>query len=624
MNIRSMMKKFKEPAAMNLFTFLYPVLFFLELTALASSIGMYCLKIRMVDPVNWLIALLDVKVALKYLVIVPILTGMITYVLFRSRNAKIFYNIVPQGIGLLLLFILLFIPLNIFNVIAFVIITTFSLFRIVNASGIRIPEFPDSHRTMAIMAVIGGLLGAAYGIYVQYYDLYHLTLIFSDWSVYVISYQELAADGFSVPWKFFNTGGHFNLLPNLLGTLLFTITSDPFAIFILNSLVIYSAVPCTYFAARSNGVAPFHSLLFALGLLFHFTLANLNSCVFYGYHPNIYMIPLFLLFWGYFSQKKYLTAAVFVVLSLLVQETFAVFWFGFGLFLTLFYSGKWRLAGAGIMLLMVGWFFFATRVVMSWGDAANAAQYHQMFHYSNLGNSIPEIVLSPFVRTEIFFRELFSIENFYFALMLFISFPAVVFYPKLAVVTILPLLGIFLLNGNLLCNVAMQYQVEVFVVLIAASVSGLACCAKRSVSRTNAVLCGALMAFFVCGSFIGRVPWGFFKGVIKAKAKEDCREKIEKIKSIIPAGSKIQTSYAYQAHFIGRNILYDFSEGKIRSDADYIILPWRDLFMGKEQIDELIGQIRDSEQWNLTSIDSDVYKAFVLERIKPQNKSLRE
>ena len=68
MNIRSMMKKFKEPAAMTLFTFLYPVLFFLELTALASSIGMYCLKIRMVEPVNWLIAQLDVKLALKYLV----------------------------------------------------------------------------------------------------------------------------------------------------------------------------------------------------------------------------------------------------------------------------------------------------------------------------------------------------------------------------------------------------------------------------------------------------------------------------------------------------------------------------------------------------------------------------
>ena len=317
--------------------FIYPVLFFLELTALIFSIAMNYLKIRAIEPVYWNVFLNDISLSTYEMLLSLLVPALLTFLAFRSKKIELICQITKRGTVLLLLLILLFVPLNFTSIIAFILICVIAFFRILSCFSFAIPECQLSGRKMAVLAVAGGVAGAVYGSFLQFYDVYRLALANSDWGVYVVAYKELASGLFNCPiWKFLNTGGHFNLLPNIFGTLLFSVTPEPFAIFILNSLVIYSAIPCTYFAARSNKVAPLPALIFSLALLFHFTLANLNTCIFYGYHPNIYLIPLFLLFWGFFCQKRYRIAAVFMLLSLLVQETFAVLWFGFGLFLLLF------------------------------------------------------------------------------------------------------------------------------------------------------------------------------------------------------------------------------------------------------------------------------------------------
>ena len=251
---------------------------------------------------------------------------------------------------------------------------------------------------------------------------------------------------------------------------------------------------------------------------------------------------------------------------------------------------------------------------MSLGDAKNAVQYHQMFHYSNLGNSVLEILLSPFTRSAVFFRELFAVENFYFALILFAGFPAIWFYPKLLILTVLPFVGVFLLNNNDLSNVAMQYQLEIFLVLVAASVSGLAVMQQRSQKHLTTILLASLFALTVCGCFMGRLPWGGYSGM--PAEKSCCLKKIALIKQVIPGGCKNQTTLAYQSHFIGRNIMCNFSENKIDPDADFIILPERDLFLRSENIAALVKQIIYSNKWKITAIDPEIHRVLVVERIK--------
>ena len=594
---------------------LYPLLLFLEISALGSVTIFYYLMIHTVEPVHWLVMTRNAQVENSVILLCQVLFAIIAVFLFRSKNTGLVKNIARGAWPLVLLYGLLFAPPGYWSLIAFTWIVTIAVFLAVRRCGLVLPGMETHGKMMAWISGAAGLAGAAYGMYLQFYGVYHLSLIFSDWSVYVLAYMDMASSFLSAPWKFFNAGGHFNLLPNCVGALLYSMTDEPFAIFVLNSLVIYSAVPCTYFAARSSGLAPLHALIFALGLLMHFSLANLNLCTFYGYHPNIYLLPLFLLFWGFFVRKKYGTAAVFMLLSLMVQETFAVLWFGFGLVLLFFFPPKkMRLSGAALSIAMVGWFFFVTRVLMSWGNAENAAGYQQMFHYSNLGNSIPQILLSPFYRPSVFFNELLAVENFYFALFLLAGFCTSLFYARLMLMLLPPFIGVCLLNNTELSNVAMQYQVEFFVVLAAAAAMGLVKCGNLSRETLSAALTATLCAMLLCGIFAGRFPWSLYSGMMAEK--DSCREKAEHLKKLIPPGAKLQTTLNWQAHFIGRNPLLDFADHKIHPDAEYALLPQRDLFLDADALQKIFRLFAASDDWKVAPFDPISERVLLLVRVK--------
>lgn len=445
----------------------------------------------------------------------------------------------------------------------------------------------------------------------------HLVLPFSDWTVYTLAYRELGGVLFSAPLRLFTVGGHFNLLPNFIGAIVFRLRPDIDTIFYLNSIIIYSTIPCAYFAGRSCGVPPWRALLFSLGLLLHFSLANLNVCVFYGYHPNIYLLPLFLLFYSFYVQKKYMPAVVFLILSLLVQETFTVFWFGFGFMLWVFEERKMKIAGIILMVLMTGCFLLETRLCVLFDSGEKVAQYQQMFHYSNLGTTVPEILLSPIVKPAVFFGELFAAENFYFAGMLSAGFFAAVFSAKLLVMVLPSLAGVFLLNGTDLANVCMQYQVEFAAVLIAAGATGLAACGKISGSKITAALAATLAGMFLCGFFAGQLPWGFYNWRVVTGKHSDRKIQIAELKKLIPPGKTIQTILGYQAHFAGRNPLESFSGSIVSEKAEYLILPFSDFFVSEKDLQQIALNVKASAAWKCLAVDPDPQRGvLVFVRIK--------
>ena len=597
---------------------LYAGLLFFELYAGTIGFLNFCLKIKHYNLLNWQIY--SIPLPFTQIHTLLLLSGALCLVaaLFLAKHIKenILSAIALQGIGLLVLLLLPLFDVAFWNIIAVIFIATFSVYRIFRVLNINFLSETRGNKYAAAIAIAAGITGTAYGIWLQKAAMDHLYLVFSDWTVYALAYRELGEAFFTAPWRFFNIGGHFNLLPNMIGAILFQIRPELDSLFFLNSVIIYSTVPCAYFAGRSCGVPPWRTLLFSLGLLFHFTLANLNICVFYGYHPNIYLLPLFLLFYGFYVQKKYPAAALFLILSLLVQETFAVFWFGFGLMLVVFENQKKKIAGAGLMLLMVLHFLFVTRCVMTWGNAENAVQYQQMFHYSNLGNTIPEILASPVTRPRVFFGELFAAGNFYFAGMLAAGFFASFFYSKLLVMILPALLGVFLLNGTDLSNICMQYQVEFFAVLAAASLSGLSACEKCSSSKSAAVLAATLTGMILCGTFGGRLPWGYYNCFLITRKFPDCSSRIKKLKTLIPPGKTILTTLGYQAHFAGRNPLETLSVNSTASHAEYIIVPFSDTFIQEDELLKIVQQIQAAKIWKCIALDSEIHNgAAVFARV---------
>ena len=139
------------------------------------------------------------------------------------------------------------------------------------------------------------------------------------------------------------------------------------------------------------------------------------------------------------------------VLSLLLQETTAVFWCGWALFLIL-KRHWWK----GILLaaFSCAWFAFTVKVISprvkkilynmpdAWND-----NYVQTFHYGQIGNSISEILLSPLTRTAVFFEQLTSPLNFYFIAVLLLGFFPLALAEPFLLVTAIPLLtGLFLMG----------------------------------------------------------------------------------------------------------------------------------------------------------------------------------
>ena len=125
---------------------------------------------------------------------------------------------------------------------------------------------------------------------------------------------------------------------------------------------------------------------------------------------------------------------LFFLLTLLVQETVTVLWFGYALLLIA--QKRWKsglILAAGMVLLFL---LFSKFVIPA---AAETTAYTQMFHYHQLGDSIGEVLLSPFLRPRVFWSTLFALNNFDFLLCLTLPFFS---YGGTSVLTMYAALGI--------------------------------------------------------------------------------------------------------------------------------------------------------------------------------------
>ena len=159
--------------------------------------------------------------------------------------------------------------------------------------------------------------------------------------------------------------------------------------------------------------------------------------------------------------------AAIIVLSLLVQETAAVLWFGYALYLL---SLKRFRFGAAMALASVAYFAVISKVVIPF--AAGGADNPQLFHYAQLGDSLGALLLSPFVRPRAFWGTLIQRHNLFFAAALLLPCGVLVLRAPRRLLIILPLLGgVMMQNSNDVKNPSMQYGFEITVVLLCAAVA---------------------------------------------------------------------------------------------------------------------------------------------------------
>ena len=137
---------------------------------------------------------------------------------------------------------------------------------------------------------------------------------------------------------------------------------SPYLLFVIQALAISVAGIVLYKIALRLGTSNKEALL--LGLLFisqpslHAVAAGMN---FYGYHPDVLFVPLFLFCYLAFLNKRWLLFWVLVLACLANKEESALVFVPLGVYWFFRFSKRFSLI---LILVNIAWFLLATKVAM--------------------------------------------------------------------------------------------------------------------------------------------------------------------------------------------------------------------------------------------------------------------
>lgn len=352
-------------------------------------------------------------------------------------------------------------------------------------------------------------------------------------------------------------------------------------IFFMNGLMIYSAVPLIYCYGRELKLPVETALFFAAAFFLAPVVSNQSLSLFYGFHPINLQPSLILLFFLFRARRQTGMAMVFLLLTLLVQETAAIFWFGYGLYLLLK-----RDAARGALLCagMVLFFLAATRWFIPSAGEPGSGNYVQLFHYSQLGGTISEILLSPLLRPAAFWGTLFSLNNLVFVLMLIL--PMAFFLPKklpLLVIGVPMLAGVCLQSSRDLQNVVLQYGVELNALVMTTAVTGAAAMFRKGDrKRLFGALAAALFGVIALHLLAGKTLWWGKYPFAPVAERPDASELVEFLKAKLPPGVTVHASPRIRAH-----LMFDFPTRKLSSPVEagsFLLFSLRPETMSAEEL----------------------------------------
>lgn len=413
-------------------------------------------------------------------------------------------------------------------------------------------EIPPVKAAVLVLLIWG--VAAAFGYWSQFQAYITLFFIYGDWSQYAEHYLKLLQ---GAPLRAWLAGaGHFNPLVNVVMTGFLALWRAPETIFLVNALVVSSAVPLSFALVRKHGGGPQLALAAALAAALNPALSHQYLGFIYGFHPIAFMVPLML---GYFLAGKSPWRWLLFGASLLVQETAAVFWGGYGFYLLL--SGKQRKAGALLLAVMVCWFFAVGHWILPWTH--DTVQYTQMFHYSALGDSLWEAALSPILRPGAFWKAVLHPLSISFVLLSLAPLWFAVGAAGWKWIAVLPLYaGVCMQDSPHVKTIALQYSMEISVWFLA--VTAMTWGGKKRAPQwwrvglpagnfitgsVGAVLAVTLLGWFLIGY---AVPYGKYSIAWGIKG-QDVRPSLKPYEGDILKYDRILSTSCLRNHFIFRN-----------------------------------------------------------------------
>lgn len=424
-----------------------------------------------------------------------------------------------------------------------------------------------------IFLIIAGicLLFAIGGWLMQCYSLDKLAMQWLDWGHF---YQALTN---TLDGRFFylNMGGTCYLSSRFCISLLLllpVVMLRNVELFLLTgALSIASGGIITAVASRRQRFSELNCFFIALWFLCLPLTVNLLLPLLDGFHEVFLMIPAVLGAWYFYRRDKILPAAILVLFTFGLRESAGFMWAGYAMVLLL--QKRYR---DGIILLSFSVFMLIFLLGFLMPNLAGNSTYEHTVFFPHLGNSISEIVLSPFNKPAVFWGTLFQKNNWIFWGTLLVPFIWTIWKRPLWLIPMLPDLAMISLDSRFDSqNILRHYQYVPYIVLTIAALEGLFAIRRDRHTRkyTRGIL-GAMLASSVlsCWCFTQipgfpasdrRLPdWSYADGMLNRFFEK------------LPAGAKVSASARIASHLVNRNDLYIYrgNEDSFEPLQEYVFI----------------------------------------------------
>ncbi len=350
---------------------------------------------------------------------------------------------------------------------------------------------------------------------------------------------------------------------------------SPVTLQVMQAAVLASAVIPAWKIGKNHGLSPFGRMLICAVLLLYPAYSGGTS---YDLHENCFLTPLLLWLLYALERKNIPVTVISALLTLGVKEDAAVYVAVIGLWLAVrgllrgIRREKWQfVAGCGLIVGAIGWFFLVTGYLSGNGDGVMTYRYQNFFFNdsSSLFTLIHTVIMNPLKAL----HECMDAEKLgYLAL------------------TMLPLLGLplitrryeryLLLIPYLLVNLMSDYQYQhnifyqysfgSFALLLYLTIVNLAD-VRTQWKRVAALICAAAVSATMFGCFV--LPKGI-SYPIQCIQYRDYYQGIRDTLAKIPADAKVASTTFYTPFLSQRDVLYDVRYCTLEHllETDYVAL----------------------------------------------------
>lgn len=370
------------------------------------------------------------------------------------------------------------------------------------------------------------------------------------------------------------------------------IWQSPYTLLIIQSLALALGALPLYLLAKKIINQKWAIAIAATYLLY----PSLHWLNLFDFHAVTFAIPLFLAWFYFWEQKKYIPAIIFLALAATTAESMIVAVFVVGLYLLLFNRQQWKW-GLAISVISLIYFVLVAKVIMP----AFGGGIVRLDRYAQFGASVTEIIKNVILNPALTFETVFIPEKFIYLASIFVStaFLSFIAWPTLI------LLGPGLAQ-NLLTDFSFQFNsfYQYDSILVAFIFVGVVLGIKKllQTSLPEKIILGIVILFVTLG-FIWKSPLSPFNFPLPRFTDQRSQD-FKKIVELIPDDVSVAAHTNLVPHLTHRENIY--LAGHEPFFVDYVIIDGDDVFgfPDKETFDQYFDQYKKNGQHELVIIEN--------------------